>query len=91
MRPADPAVFAAWLRERTERMTTVVDSLYATRNLTLHSGLVGDEAATPPEALVEVLARRHHDVLSRLDRHAKPGRLDFARLTSPGPEGVWRK
>lgn len=119
-RLADPAALAAWLRERTERMTTVVDSLYATRNLTLHSGLVadeavhgvgaamvtdlalellgnwygnavGEEAATPPDAVVAVLARRHHDMLSRLHRHAKPGRLDFARLTGPGPEGVWRR
>ncbi|GAA1305888.1 hypothetical protein [Saccharothrix xinjiangensis] len=119
-RLADPALLAAWVRERTERMTTVVDSLYATRNLTLHSGLVGDEAvhgvgavmvtdlalellgnwygnargeeaALPPEAVIAVLARRRHDMLSRLHRQAKPGRLDFARLTSPGPDGVWRR
>ncbi|MFD7660460.1 hypothetical protein ACFV4N_41340, partial [Actinosynnema sp. NPDC059797] len=119
-RLADPALLATWVRERTERMTTVVDSLYATRNLTLHSGLVGDEAvhgvgavmvtdlalellgnwygnargdeaAMSPEEVIAVLARRRHDMLSRLHRQAKPGRLDFARLTSPGPEGVWRR
>ncbi|MGM1060713.1 hypothetical protein [Saccharothrix sp. Mg75] len=40
---AAPEVLAAGLRDRTARTTTVLDALYATRNLTLHSGLAGDE------------------------------------------------
>ncbi|GAA3464668.1 hypothetical protein [Saccharothrix longispora] len=115
---ADPEVLAARLRDRTARTATVLDALYATRNLTLHSGLAaGDEPvhavgavmvtdlalevlgnwyahapdpAAPPAEVIATLARRHHEILSRLAGGTRPTRLDFDRLTSPRTTGVWR-
>ncbi|GAA3876270.1 hypothetical protein GCM10022243_46470 [Saccharothrix violaceirubra] len=45
-RLASPRRCAAWLRRRQQRMTTVLDALYATRNLTLHAGVFQSAADT---------------------------------------------
>ncbi|MEU5693828.1 hypothetical protein [Actinosynnema sp. NPDC020468] len=45
-RLAAPGKCAKWLRHRQLRMTTVLDALYATRNLTLHAGVFHSAADT---------------------------------------------
>ncbi|MDQ2586501.1 hypothetical protein [Saccharothrix yanglingensis] len=48
------------------------------------------DPTTPPAEVIATLARRHHEILSRLTGGTRPARLDSDRLTSPGTTGVWR-